>query len=99
MGALSDDGAVIHNEDEVSIRDGRQAMRDGEGGVPYRQCLHRIDDGLLDVDRTIWANGCLHCRRIEKRKFVRDAAVGRVQAHIVDILSRMHKAALLECVM
>ena len=47
VAALFDDVAVLHDEDEVGVADGRKAVRDDKGGAPHRQLIHRLLNELL----------------------------------------------------
>ena len=47
MRALLDDAALVHDEDQVGMADGGQAVRDEEGGAPAQQALDGVLDELL----------------------------------------------------
>ena len=47
MGALLDDGAGAHVQDQIGVHDGAQAMRDHKAGAPVHERLHRLHDVAL----------------------------------------------------
>ena len=42
MGALLDDAAVLHHQDQVCVPDGGQSVGDDKTGAVAAQCIHRL---------------------------------------------------------
>ena len=54
MVALLDDIAVLHNQDDIRVANGRETVRDDEACASLHQVIHRTLDQLFctGIDRT-----------------------------------------------
>src|SRR5581483_7376403 len=89
VGALLDDAAVLEDDDQVGVADGRQAVGDDERRPPVQQPPQRALDRLLgaDVDRA---------RRLVEDEDARVGEQGARERDELPLAEREARAALAE---